>query len=282
MRDRLHAPLRFDRAKNGYCYTDRTYCLPPCRFTEGELVAILLAERLLQEYRHTPYAQALGTAFAKITAYLPQTVSIDLAHLAAAYSFRHQAIEAGDADRFAQLDRAIRAGRQLELVYWTASRDQTLRRVVDPYHLASVGGDWFLIAYCHLREDTRMFAPSRIQELRETGKSFERPVDFRIADYLDAGFRAVRGTGPPRTVRLRFAARAARYVRERRWHTTQQMASEPDGSLVMTLAVNHLLEVKRRALSFGADCTVLEPAELREEMAAEIARMTQHYAQPPP
>jgi predicted DNA-binding transcriptional regulator YafY len=279
LRDRLRAPLAFDAARNGYVYTDSSYRLPFYRLTEGELIALLLAERLLQEYRHTPYAEALAHAFQKMTAAVPDTVTIDLAHLAEAYSFRHKAVDTGDLDRFAALDRAIRDGRQLELLYWTASRDVTSRRVVDPYHLASVDGDWFLIGYCHLREEVRMFSPGRIKELRQTGVRFERPLDFCITDYLDVGFRAIRGTGLPREVRLRFTPAVACYIRERRWHATQKLADQPDGGVVVTLRVNHTLEVKRWALSFGSDCEVLEPPELREEIVAESVRLSQRYAQ---
>ncbi len=139
-------------------------------------------------------------------------------------------------------------------------------------------GDWFLVGYCHLREDVLMFAPSRIRELKETGARFERPPDFRIGDYLDAGFRAVRGSGPPRAVRLRFRPAAARYIRERQWHRTQTLEDEPDGSLILTLRINHTLEVKRLALSWGADCEVLEPAELRDEIKQELNRMAEVYA----
>jgi predicted DNA-binding transcriptional regulator YafY len=277
LRDRLQAPLAFDPARNGYIYTDRTFCLPFHQFTEGELIALLLAERLLQEYRNTPYAEALAAAFQKITAALPETVSIDLAHLTDAFSFRHQALDAGDMDRFVQLSRAVREGRQLDLLYWSASRDETARRIVDPYHLTSTAGDWHLIAHCHLRKEVRMFAPSRIRELHETGARFDRPANFHAADYLDAGFRAVRGTGPPRQVRLRFRPAAARYVRERRWHKTQRLDEQADGGLVLTLHINHLLEVRRWALSFGADCEVLEPEELRAEVMQEIERLAALY-----
>jgi predicted DNA-binding transcriptional regulator YafY len=95
--------------------------------------------------------------------------------------------------------------RLLELVYWGASRDEECRRVVAPPRLVSARGDWRLAAYCRLREEVRMFAPSRIRALRETGEGSERPADFRAGDYLDASFRAARGGAPPRRVRLRFA-----------------------------------------------------------------------------
>ena len=273
LRDQLHAPIAFNAQKNGYYYSESSYRLPYFQLSEGEFVALFLGERLLQQYGQTPFAGDITRLFQKVTDLLHEPMSIDLTHLGDTISFRQLATDPGEAKQFGQLYRATREGRQLEIVYWTASRDETCRRVVDPYHLGSVYGDWYLIAYCHRREDVLMFAPGRIRELHETGNMFERPADFRINDYLDAGFRKLRGSGPPQTVRLQFTAQAARYVREKEWHPTQKVKEHADGSLTLTLRVNHLLEVKRWVLSFGTDCEVVVPKELRAEIAGEIRRM---------
>jgi predicted DNA-binding transcriptional regulator YafY len=277
LRDSWGTPLAFSHRHNGYYYESDDYAIPLLRMTEGELVALFLAERQMQQYRGTPFGRQLATAFSKLTAALPDAITLDLSHLSDVYSFHHQATDAGDARRFSCLARAAMQGRQLELVYWTASRDETTRRVVDPYHLASIGGDWYLIAYCHLREAVRMFAPGRICSLRETGVRFERPADFRITSYLDAGFRAMRGSGPPRRVRLRFAPEAARYIRERTWHPTQRLQEHKDGSLVLSMKVSHLLEVQRWVLSHGSGCEVLEPEELRRTLRRELLRTLERY-----
>jgi predicted DNA-binding transcriptional regulator YafY len=152
LRDSLGTPLEFSRAHNGFYYRDPDYALPLVRITEGELIALFLAERVLHEYQGTPYAADLARAFTKLTATLAEPVTIDLAHLDQAFSFRRHAAPPADPKVFRRLVQAIREGRQLELVYWTASRDQTNRRLVDPYHLASVQGEWYLVANCHLRE----------------------------------------------------------------------------------------------------------------------------------
>ncbi len=277
LRDRLQAPVEFDPRRNGYHYTEPDYQLPFIRLTEGELAALFLAERLLQEYRGTPYAAALASLFDKLRLALPNEVSLDLSHFADALSVRQLAGLDGNPAIFAQLARAVRECRRLELVYWTASRDAECRRIVDPYHLASVQGDWYLYAYCHLREEIRVFCPSRIRSIRDTGKRFNRPADFRLADYLDGTFRVLHGDGPPCRVRLRFAADVARYIREREWHPSQRLKERRDGSLELTLRLNHFLEVKRWALSYGAACEVLEPAELREEVRHEVLRTLEKY-----
>jgi predicted DNA-binding transcriptional regulator YafY len=277
LRDSWGAPLEFCHKHNGYYYRDAAFALPLQTLTEGELFALFLAERVLHDYRATPYARDLAAAFRKLTAALPEAVTIDLAHWDQVHSFRRSSADLEEAACFHQLAAAVRRGRQLELVYWTASRDDTTRRVVDPYHLLAMDGHWYLVAYCHLREEVRMFAPARVRAVKETGGVFERPADFRIADYLDTTFRVVRGHGPPCRVVLRFAPAAARYVREKLWHSSQRLQDQPDGSLLLTLVVSHLLEVKRWVLSYGFDCEVLEPPQLRSEVAGDLLRAARRY-----
>ena len=239
----LGAPLEFDRDRNGYFYSDLSWHIPFQQLSEGEVLALFLGERLLQQYEGTPFADDLARLFRKITAALPDPVTLNLEHLAQAYSFRVQATDAGEAEQFRKLLRAVERHRRLELLYWSASRDETLSRVVDPYHLASVDGDWYLLGFCHLREEVRMFSPLRIRELRETGETFECPTPFcrrlpRPRLSQDARRRAAQ------TVRLRFTPTAARWVREKKWHVSQMIEEHADGSLTLSFAVNHLAEVK--------------------------------------
>ncbi len=277
LRDSWGAPIEFCPQRNGYFYRDPDYALPLLRLTEGELLALFVAERVMQHYRGTPYGRDLATALEKLAVQLPDTISLDLTHLRDAYSIRGPEASVGDLDRFRKVARAVQQGRQLELVYWSASHDETCRRVIDPYHLTSVSGDWYLVAYCHLREEVRMFVPARIQSLRETGERFERPANFRIEAYLDGSFRALRGDGRARRVRLRFTAEAARWVREKQWHASQRLRPCKDGSLEVCFRLSHLGEVKRWVLSYGAACEVLEPAELRQQVLEELRQTLAGY-----
>ncbi|HVS36592.1 MAG TPA: WYL domain-containing transcriptional regulator [Gemmataceae bacterium] len=277
LRDFWGAPVEFCVRRNGYFYRDADYALPLLRLTEGELVALFLAERVMHQYRGTPYERDLAGAFFKLTSRLPEEVTVDLSHLDEWVSFRPAGVGAEDVRRFRRLMRAVREGRQLRLEYWTASRDEVTPRVVDPYHLTSVAGDWYLVAYCHLREDVRMFVPGRIRSMRETGARFERPADFRIEEYLDGSFRAMRGDGKPRRVRLRFTAEAARWIREKEWHPSQRLRDRADGGVELTLRLTHLQEVKRWALSYGAACEVLEPADLRRATKEEMEKALSGY-----
>lgn len=281
LRDRLHAPLAFCRRRKGYYYTDPTWQLPYFQLTEGEMVALFVAERALRQYRGTPYEADLTRAFQKIADSLTDPVSLDLsALLEQTHSFHTTAAAPHDLEIFKQLASAVRRHRRLRLTYWTASRDAVTEREVDPYHLANIDGDWFLIGFCHLREEVRMFAPARIRRLRETGTDFDPPADFSIARFLDGTFRVVRESGTTaHHVHLRFSPHAARWVREKVWHATQQLTETPAG-LELTMAVSSLIEVRRWVMSFGADCEVLAPAELGQAVRDEAARLARLYEVP--
>ncbi|HEV3261428.1 MAG TPA: hypothetical protein VG013_31550 [Gemmataceae bacterium] len=88
LRDSWGAPLEFCCKQNGWYYRDADYVQLLLRLTEGELCAFFLAERLMQQYRDTPYARDLATAFRKLTAALPDEVTIDLSHWDKVHSFR--------------------------------------------------------------------------------------------------------------------------------------------------------------------------------------------------
>jgi predicted DNA-binding transcriptional regulator YafY len=278
LRDRLGAPLAYDGRRHGYRYTDPTYRLPLWPVTEGELVALFLAERVLQQYRGTPYAGALARVFRKIAAGLPEQVTIDLGDLDRVHSFRTSAPLGMEPETFLGLVAAIRGRRRLALRYYSASRDAETQRQVDPYHLACVDGQWYLVGYCHARTQVRMFVPARIRGLQVTEDAFEPPADFRIEDYLARSFAVLRGgEGEAHRVRLRFTGPAARYVRERRWHPSQAVEETEDGALLMSLEVSHLREVERFVLSWLPDCEVLEPVALRQRLARTLGdSLTRH------
>jgi predicted DNA-binding transcriptional regulator YafY len=77
LRDSLGAPLEFCRRHNGYYYRDADYALPLVRLTEGELIALFLAERLLDEYRGTPYVADLAAASGKLDGTVVLTLRVN-------------------------------------------------------------------------------------------------------------------------------------------------------------------------------------------------------------
>src|SRR5262245_2804212 len=124
MRDQLRLPLTYSARHRGWYYAEPPFALPAIELTEGDLVAILLAEKLARQYRGTAIGRAVERAFAKVLTAMTNTVSIDLGALAEAYSFEVAATSELDPDLFRRLGRAAIERRRIEMTYFTASRGE--------------------------------------------------------------------------------------------------------------------------------------------------------------
>jgi len=265
MRDRLDLPLEYDPRQNGYHYAQEVSSFPTLQITEGELFALLVAEKALRQYRGTTFEKPLLSAFRKMAASLPDTVSLNLADWEPTISFRTSAEPILGLEIFDTLAKATAQHRQLLLTYRKPARKETEPRVVDPYQLANINGEWFLFGYCHLRKDIRTFVPSRIQELKPTGKTFVRPRKFSLDRRLRDSFGVIIGAGEFEVV-IRFDEMVSDYIREKRWHPSQQLTEAEDGGVELRLKLSSLVEIQRWILGWGGHALALAPRELVESL----------------
>jgi len=272
MRDRLGLPLEFNPARNGYEYTEEVSAFPSIQITEGELFALVVAEKALQQYRGTNFEKPLLSAIRKMEQSLPDTISLNLADVQQTISFRTRAEPILDLGIFDALARAAAHREQIELTYRKPGQSQPEKRLVDPYHLANINGEWYLFAYDQDRKDIRTFVPSRMQSVRLTGRSFERSPQFSLEERLRDSFGVVSGEGEYEVV-LRFNARAADYVREKRWHESQQLRELKGGGVELRMKLSGLMEVERWILSWGGDATVIKPRELIEAVKSAAGKI---------
>ncbi len=261
MRDRLGLPLEWDGRRKGYHYTEAVNSFPALQITEGEIVALVVAEKALQQYRGTSFEKPLLSAIRKMEQSLPDTISISLAEVEQTISFRTRAEPIVNLEIFDLLAKATTARQQLELTYRKPGQTQPEQRLIDPYHLANINGEWFLFAFDHLRKDIRTFVPARIQSIRNTGRKFDRAHKFSLEQRLRHSFGVQSGHGHFQ-VEVRFTAQAADYVREKKWHPSQQLRELKDGGVQLSLQLSSLEEVARWILSWAGSVVVLKPAEL--------------------
>jgi proteasome accessory factor B len=261
MRDRLQLPLEFDRHRSGYFYTEEVNAFPAAQITEGELFALVVAEKALQQYRGTSFEKPLLSAIKKMERSLPDTISLDLADIDRTISFRTRAEPILNLKIFNALARATASRRQLQLIYRKPGQLETETRIVDPYHLANINGEWFLFAFDHLRNDIRTFVPGRIRSVSQTGKTFQRAPKFSLERRLRDSFGVQSGQGNFEVI-IRFAADVADYIREKKWHDSQQLSELPGGKVELRMQLSGLAEVERWVLSWGGNAKVIRPPEL--------------------
>ncbi len=272
MRDRLNLPVEYDAGHNGYRYTEDVSAFPTMQITEGELFALVVAEKALQQYRGTSFEKPLLSAIKKMEQALPDTISLNLADIEQTISFRTSAEPILDLKIFDVLAKAVARCRQLELSYRKPGAKKSEMRIVDPYHLANVNGEWFLFAFDHARGDIRKFVPARMLEIKPTGKTFERSKKFSLEKELRDSFGVHSGEGEYEVV-IRFSARAADYIREKKWHESQKLHELKSSGVELRLKLSSLVEIERWILSWGGDAKVLKPRELADAVRDSAKRI---------
>jgi proteasome accessory factor B len=272
MRDRLDLPIEYDFEKRGFCYSGEVNTFPTLQITEGEIFALIVAEKALQQYRGTSFEKPLLSAIKKMEESLPDTISLNLADVEQTISFRTRAEPILNLEIFDALAKATAHRRQIEMAYRKPGRRETELRIVDPYHLANINGEWYLFAYDHGRKDIRTFAPVRIQSVKYTGKAFARPEKFSLEQRLRGSFGVHSGKGNYEVV-IRFDSRVADLVREKKWHESQQLRELKNGAVELRLNLSSLVEIERWVLGWGGDAKVLKPRELSESVRQAAKRI---------
>ncbi|MCX6379872.1 MAG: WYL domain-containing protein [Armatimonadetes bacterium] len=229
LKERLKAPLMFDKRRGGWFYSDATYSLPYLALSESEANTLCKTLLVAQEYLSPTDSEPLRQVVEKLQTYLPKTShshsemrgSIHLAH----------ALSSGLAT---DCEQAIQWRKRVEILYYSGRRDATTERVIHPYALLMWRGEPHLIAWCEWRQDIRQFFLGRIRQWRvlEQERAFARQEGFDVEEYLRRGLDMLHGAELVR-VRVRFSAYQARWIRERRYHESQTIEElEGGGSSV--------------------------------------------------
>jgi len=280
LKDVWEAPIGFDSVAGTYYYIEPTYFLPALSLSEREIFSLLLSDMLMSQYRNTPYEERLRSAFEKLEQFLPEDEYIvDIGRFRESCSFDPGFVRKVDPDLFEYLIRAISEREQLEIYYYTITRDETKWRVIDPYYMKNYRGEWYLIAYCRNSNEIRNFSPVRIRDKRKTGKHFIPEEGFSSEDYWKRAFGLYRGREKQHVV-VRIDEYQSRWIRELKFDTEEEVVNvedHEDGSMTVTFSVEHTGEIKRWIMQYGRHMEVLEPEGFREEIKGEIKKMGEIY-----
>lgn len=249
----------------------------PIPFNITELMALYFSSDMLKMLKNTLFYDSLASLFQKIKATLPPEYMTYLRHVES--SLKVDLKPTKDYSRFRtiidQINQAILHRRQVRITYFVMSRQKISHRVVAPYKLWFFDGTFYMLGFCHLRQDNRLFAVDRIREMILTDTTFETPQDFDMENLLRASFGAF--FGEPVQVVIHFSPRVAGYIVEKCWHESQVVEMQKDGSLIFRVEISGIEEIKFWILGWGKDAVVLEPDDLREEIRLETQGILRGY-----
>ncbi len=250
--------------------------VPALQFSATELMALVFTRDLARPLEGTAIKDSLDSALAKASSVLPPSALEYVKQLQGWFTAgigphkeyaRHR-------EKIEQLARAIANHRTVEMRYYAAGRDKVTRRKVDPYHLWFAAGSLYLIGYCHLRNDVRMFAVDRILSMTVTNHPCQMPLGFDVEKFVGTALVVMIG-GKQIEVELRFDRKTSAWAKDRVWHPSQKATVDRKGCLTLVLQVADTPELVGWILSFGPGVRVLRPDFRRHRVistAAEIAR----------
>lgn len=258
---------------------DGSQSVPLPEFNLSEAAALYLGRRLLEPLAGTSLWEAAQAAFVKLRQqFRPESLAYleSLADTQYETTFGHSDYS-GRAEVIDALMLGVNECRVARLLYHPL-RAETPRE----YELQSLGliynrGTLYLVAVSADSREPRHFKVDRIRDVELLERTFERPPGFDLQRHLQSSLGVYHREGPPQTVRIRFRAEVARYVTEHRWHHSQTITEQPDGSLIVELQLSDFTELKSWVLSFGATARVLHPESLVDEMRQECEQLRELY-----
>jgi predicted DNA-binding transcriptional regulator YafY len=259
--DEMGIPVYTERGPHGGFSLVRGYKMPPLIFSPEEAVAVCLGTALVSEMWGQLYREAARSALAKLDNLLPdeQRDEVSWARRALVSTGLHHPGLDAQAAILESLRGAIRERRRVKMVYQSASAAEPGERKLDPYALALRWGWWYVIGYCHLRNEVRLFRLDRIRAVLAAGETFRIPEDFNAREFMGRNLQVQ----PQVQARLRFSAEAAPIARLNRpaWETFEE---QRDGSVMVTVSSPDLNWAASTFLAYGPGVEVLDPPDLRQ------------------
>ena len=280
MRDRLNAPIEWDRGDGGYRYTSgvtgQQQSLPGLWFNASEAYALLMMQALLSEMQ----PGLLGPHIAPLKARLRAVIESGK-HPAGDVESRVKLLSVAArpvTDKNFEVVAAALLGRQrLQILYYSRVRNESSIREVSPQLLIHHRGNWYLGAWCHQQEAMRSFAMDAIEQASVLSKSSKAMPKKALDGFVGQGYGIFSGSDV-QWAKLRFTEERARWVSRELWHPLQRLTAQENGRLVMELPFTDLRELSMDILRQGRHVEVLGPPELRAQVAQELRETLGQYS----
>jgi len=237
----------------------------PLRLRPDEATALVVALRMLAETPGIAQRDAILRALAKI-----ESAAGDIADAPIAVQSPHGG-GSGD-DRLATVSAAVDRGRALHITYYTATRDESTERVIDPMRVLVVADRSYVEAWCRRAGAVRLFRVDRIDALTELDEAAAPPPQAQSTVVDEQVFRPS-GELPRITVRI---GRSDRWITE--YYPVESVDEITPEEWLVTLRVSDLDWARRFVLGLGPGVDVIAPPELAESVRGAVLEALAAYS----
>ena len=282
LRDRLHAPIAWDREARGYRFVEPApaaprYALPGLWLNEAEIRALLALRELLEKVHPGLLGPHVEPLIDRARALLGGGGGGASSEVTRRVRILHAPRREVRSDEFGTICEALLARRRVRVVHYSRPRDETLERTLSPQRLVHYRENWYLDAWCHLRNGLRSFALDCVRHAAVLDGPAREIADFTLDRDLGAGYGIFAGGGRPRTAHLRFSSMQARWVADEVWHSRQEGAFDTSGRYELKVPYTDSRELVMNILKYGPEVEVVGPSDLRDEVAGALRSASAIY-----
>ena len=276
LRERLLAPVLYDRKNKGYIYEEDYNALA---FADQSLMLFYVMIKSLADSHH--YIPIYSN---EILSQLEKSIPEEYREVCERISYQFPKVGVMKPEFFAIICEAVKTRTCVEIKYSNV-KNQFSSRVVEPEHLINYDDSWYMICYDRTHEEIRTFNISRISDISATKEKFLRHGKEYRAELLSAissGYGIFKGKDVS-SVKIRFTDVAARIVESQVWHAEQKFVWKDKDHTVAELSfpVANFTEVLGKTLSFGSMAEPLRPKKFVDMWKEEIKKMAQKLESAP-
>lgn len=274
LRDRFNAPVIWDRDAGGYRFDKQgvgdAYELPGLWFSASEIHALLTMQQLLGSLGPgllTPHIEPLLT---RLRMLLDRE---DMPADAVEKRIRIQKVNARayEPEFFGPIATAVLQRRRIVIDHHNRSRNEVIRREVSPQRLNYYRENWYLDAWCHLRNELRSFGLDAVKGVWLGTEDAQEVADQELAAVLDSGYGIFSGKDV-QWAELEFSPSRAQWVSKERWHPQQESHFTADGSYRLRLPFSNPTELVMDILHHVPEVKVLSPQSLVQAVKQSLEK----------
>ena len=285
LRERMDAPIVYDRFANGYRFDADArdqrqvrHELPGLWFSESEIHALLTMHQLIGGLDEGGVlARHLQPLLDKLYGMLG-TSDEQARDLVRRVKVMAPARRPVAPRHFETIGGALTRRQRVHLQYWVRTRREMTERTVSPQRLVHWRNTWYLDAWCHSTEALRRFALDAIREADVVEQRAKDVALKTIEAELDAGYGAFSGARV-QWATLLFTPEAAQWVRHEQWHPQQEVKVHGDGMLSLRVPYTDATELAMDILRHGDQVMVQSPAALATAVGDTLRRAALRYAE---
>jgi len=270
MKLQLLAPIKYDRFRRGYYYTQKTYRLPGGFTSAEDLLALGMAKNILSLYRETPLYEPASSLLEGIIA--PLASDGNKGWLEDRIVVPKVASAKVDLSIWETVISGIKGNRIITFEYLGSLDDEYQNRRVRPYQLLFDSGMWYLYGFAEERKAARIFSLSRMQNAVLSKDRFSLPPKFKYDDSAGDSYFGVFIGEEKHSFAIDCFDDAVLYASERQW-AGDQTITEIDGGVSLEFTSTQSNKVLQWVLSCGSNVIPRKPQSLVDAWKAHAREM---------